>query len=88
MVTDAQAAQAVAGFTQAQVTKALQLIADGGVVETGFAAEFLTVSSDGHTHYLTAPDACQCRGSQRGGRIVPCYHQAAVRLYLAGKAAA
>jgi hypothetical protein len=71
---------AVAGFSAEQIDKALQLIADGGIVETGFAREWVTVSSDGSTHYLTAPDTCQCRAALCGRR---CYHQAAAAMLAA-----
>ncbi len=78
----------LAGFSKAQVDKARKLIAEGRITPTEWPDTYITVSSDGRTRYTTAPDACQCRGSMRGSRITPCYHQAAARLFAAASKAA
>jgi hypothetical protein len=88
---EAKVAKAAAGFTPAQVRKALRLIAENRVRETGFAGEYIVTGSEGD-HYLCSPRVCQCRGSRRvtgSGGVSACYHQLAVRLYQAatGKAA-
>lgn len=82
----AAAAEAVKGFAAAQVEKARELIADGGLipVRTGV---FRAVSSKGDATYLTHPQTCSCAAAKRG-RATPCYHSLAARLIVAsGKAA-
>ncbi len=77
---------AVAGFSPAQVQKALALIAEDRIQPTQFPGEFIVVSSDGVTHYLTTRDACQCPGAMRRNGLAKCKHQCSVRLYEAGSA--
>ena len=72
------AAAKVAADQPAQVTKALELIADGGIVRaTG--ALFLAMSSDGTVRYEVNPTAgsCSCKAGQYGR---PCYHKLAATL--------
>jgi hypothetical protein len=64
----------LATFSQAQIDKALALVGDNAIVETGLARTWVAVSSDGITRYLVTPDACQCPAG-RAGR--PCYHRCA-----------
>lgn len=61
-------------YTPEQVAKALQLIADGGIVATPLDGVYLTVSSDGHSRYQTMAEACNCRRGSTGRR---CYHMCA-----------
>ena len=77
-------ADAVKGYTAAQVDKARELIADGGMVPTGFARVWRTVSSDGSSYYLSAPETCNCAGGRHGRR---CYHSAAAAILAAARAA-
>lgn len=67
-------------FKPAQIEKARELIADGGLVPTGHAGVFRTVSSDGDVVYLTHAVTCSCPGGLHG-RV--CYHSLAVRLITA-----
>lgn len=78
-------AAAVRDFTAQQVTKALELIADNGLVPTRHAGVFRAVASDGTTTYLTHSDTCNCPAGLRSRNR--CYHSAAVRMVLARKAA-
>jgi hypothetical protein len=76
---------AVKDFSQAQVDKARELIADKGIIRTGFAGVFRTVSSDGAAYYLTAASGqCNCRAGLNGRR---CYHVAAAVMVQARRAA-
>ena len=77
-------AQAVKDFTTAQVDKARELIADGGLVPTKRPGVFRAVSSKGDGSYLAHSAACACPGGLHGRR---CYHSLAVRLVTAGKVA-
>jgi Family of unknown function (DUF6011) len=70
----------LAGFTAAQRDKAAELIGDKGIVPTGLAGVWRTVSSKGDSYYLTDIWACNCRAG-RGGR--PCYHRLAARILAA-----
>jgi hypothetical protein len=78
--------EAVKGFASAQVDKARELIADGGLVPTGRPGVFRAVSSRGDGSYLTHPATCSCAAAKRG-KATPCYHSLAARIVLAGKAA-
>ncbi len=77
-------AAAVADFTAAQVTKARELISDGGLVPTRRPGVFRAVSSDGTASYLTHSAACNCPAGLRGRS---CYHSLSVRIVSAGRAA-
>ena len=74
-------------FTAAQVARARELLADGGLISTNRAGVYQSVSSDGATTYLTHRAGCTCPAGTRGnGRT--CYHRAAARILGAtGKAA-
>lgn len=76
-----------AEFTAAQVARARELLVDGGLIPTGRAGVYQSVSSDGATTYLTHRAGCTCPAGTRGnGRT--CYHRAAARILGAtGKAA-
>ena len=76
-----------AEFTAAQVARARELLADGGLISTNRAGVYQSVSSDGATTYLTHRAGCTCPAGTRGnGRI--CYHRAAARILgTTGKAA-
>lgn len=78
--------RAVQGFTDDQVTRALALIAGGGVSKAaGLTATYVATSSDGMTRYVVDPYACQCAA---GRKQAPCYHRAAVLLLEADAEAA
>jgi len=70
-------ARAVADFTPQQITRALELIADNGIVPTARPGVFRSVSSDGTTTYLTHHAMCTCAGARHRSR---CYHIAAARM--------
>ena len=78
--------EAVRGFAQAQVDKARELIADGGLVPTSRPGVFRAVSSKGDGTYLTHPATCSCAAARRG-RATPCYHSLAASILVAAKAA-
>ncbi len=73
-------ADAIAGYTPEQVEKAVQLIADNGLIATGRAGVYQAASSDGSTSYLCTADICNCKGGSNYGR---CYHMLAVRIMAA-----
>lgn len=70
---------ALAAHTTAAVRKALELIADGGILPVG-NGRFLAVSSDGSTRYETTASGCACPAGSFGRS---CYHRAAVDLLAA-----
>ncbi len=72
---------AIRGFAQAQVDKARELIADGGLIPTGRPGVFRSVSSNGTGTYLTHSAACNCPGGLRGRTT--CYHVLAARILTA-----
>lgn len=75
---DIRLCEAVQGFTDDQVTRALALIAANGVVKAaGASAIYVATSSDGISKYLCDRWACQC---PTGRKQKPCYHRAAVLL--------
>ena len=79
--------EAVRGFAAAQIDKARELIADGGLIPTGRSGVFRAVSSKGDDTYLTHPATCSCAAARRG-KATPCYHSLAARLVMAtGKVA-
>ena len=75
--------EAVRGFAQAQVDKARELIADGGLVPTGRPGVFRAVSSNGTDTYLVHSATCNCPAALHGRQ---CYHVAAARILAAAKA--
>jgi hypothetical protein len=76
--------EAVKGFAQAQVDKARELIADGGLIPAGRPGVFRAVSSSGTDTYLVHSAACNCPAGLHG-RL--CYHVAGARILVAtGKA--
>jgi hypothetical protein len=80
-------AEVLKGFTAAQVDKARELIADGGLVPTSRPGVFRAVSSDGERTYLAHSATCGCPWGLRG-KAKACAHSLAVRIMLAsGKAA-
>ena len=83
----AQLAEILRGFTAAQVEKARELIADGGLVPTRHLGVFSAVSSNGTDVYLAHSATCTCPWGLRG-KAKACAHSLAVRIVLAsGKAA-
>ena len=64
-------------YTAEQVSKALELIADKGIVVSGMVKVFRAVSSDGTAYYLTAASVQRYRRAGLNGR----------RCYLAAVAA-
>lgn len=72
---------AVRGFKDAQVEKARELIADGGLVPTKRTGVFRAASSDGERSYLTHSATCACSAGLRGK--ARCYHSLAVRIVMA-----
>lgn len=70
-----------AGFKPATITKARELIADGGIIPVRGRRVFRAVSSDGTASYLTAPQACACKAGLRGKH--GCFHRAAATLLAA-----
>lgn len=79
------AAAKSAPFKPAQVTKAEELIADGGIVAIRGRRAFRAVSSDGTRTYLTAPQTCTCAAglkSERADQRV-CFHRIAASILAA-----
>lgn len=77
-------AKALAGFTAAQVEKARELIADGGLIATKRPGVYRAVSSKGDATYLSHSATCNCPAGLRSRTA--CYHVAAVRM-ITGRAA-
>ncbi|ANN16236.1 hypothetical protein SD37_11670 [Amycolatopsis orientalis] len=77
------AAAKVAAHKPAQVEKAVELIADGGLVlrRNGRNRVFEVVASNGTDRYLTAAQACTCKAGLRG--VSTCYHRIAAQLVTA-----
>lgn len=74
-VRAAALAEALREWSEAQVEKARELIADGGIVRTNRDGIFRAVSSDGTQNYLVAVTGnCNCRAGLLARR---CYHTAA-----------
>ncbi|MFI5065955.1 MAG: DUF6011 domain-containing protein [Streptosporangiales bacterium] len=83
----AQLAEILRGFTAAQIEKARELIADGGLIPTRRPGVFDAVSSDGTRTYKAHSATCTCPWGLRG-KAKACAHSLAVRIVLAsGKAA-
>lgn len=69
----------------AQVAKAQELIADGGIIAIRGRRAFRTVSTDGTRTYLTAPQTCTCAAglkSERADQRV-CFHRIAASILAA-----
>jgi hypothetical protein len=81
--------EAVKGFAAAQVDKARELIADGGLIPTGRPGVFRAVSSKGDGSYLvSAKGICGCAHGLRTMTAKFCYHVCSARILVAsGKAA-
>jgi excisionase family DNA binding protein len=71
-------------YKPAQVDKARELIAEGGILPTSRTGLYTAVSSDGTTTYLVHAAACTCPAGQRGKHA--CYHRAAVAILTAASA--
>jgi hypothetical protein len=74
---------ALAGLDDRQQDKALELIADGGIVATSHEGVAQVVSDDGGEVYLTSVTGhCSCpHGARRATATAKtCYHPGAVRL--------
>lgn len=65
----------VSGFKPAQVERARELIAQGGIIPVRGRRIFLAVSNEGDRTYLTAPEACCCKAGLKGR--YPCFHRIA-----------
>jgi hypothetical protein len=76
-----RAAAKVADHKPAQVAKALELVADGGIVPIRGRRVFAVVSTSGTGRYLTAPQACNCAAGRKGRTV--CYHRIAAQLLAA-----
>lgn len=63
------------GVTAAALDKAVELIADGGVVPVKGRTVFRMVSTDGQKRYLTHQSACTCPAGTKGRHL--CYHRVA-----------
>ncbi|MEU4804329.1 DUF6011 domain-containing protein [Actinosynnema sp. NPDC023587] len=76
-------AEATAGFKDAAIEKAEQVIADGGIVaiRTRHTPVFRVAASKGDGFYLAAPQACNCPAGLRS--IHPCYHRIAAAILTA-----
>lgn len=83
----AAAAEAVKGFTEAQIAAARELIADGAAVALRHAGAYRVVSADGSAVYTTAAEGCNCPWGLRRMLAKACKHQLAVRILVAAKAA-
>lgn len=81
-IRNAAATVELPGVKPAQHDKALELIADGGIVPTSRPGVFAAVSSDGTTTYLTdaGTGTCTCKAGQAGRY---CYHLAAAAILTA-----
>lgn len=79
-VRAAALAKATQGMKPETVAKAVQLIADGGIVRIR-GTVFKAASTDGSRVYRTAPQGCTCPAGVRGKYL--CYHRAAASMLLA-----
>lgn len=80
-----QQAAKVAPFKPAQIAKAEELIADGGIIAIRGRRAFRAVSTDGTRTYLTAPQGCTCAAglkSERADQRV-CFHRIAASILAA-----
>ena len=65
----------VSSFKPAQVERARELIAQGGIIPVRGRRIFLASSNKGDRTYLTAPQACDCTAGIKGR--YPCFHRIA-----------
>lgn len=75
---------ALEGLTEKQAAEAVEIVADGGVIEAREGV-FRVVSGDGTQSYITTPDGhCNCRWGLRRtlADTKVCKHVGAVRLVL------
>jgi hypothetical protein len=73
---------ALEGLTEKQAAEAVEIVADGGVIEAREGV-FRVVSGDGSQSYITTPDGhCNCRWGLRrtSADTKVCKHVGAVRL--------
>lgn len=73
-------AKATAGVKPELVAKAVELLADNGLVQIR-PTVFKSMSSDGTRAYRTAPQGCTCPAGVRGKYL--CYHRVAAAIALA-----
>jgi hypothetical protein len=74
---------ALAGLDDRQQDKALECVADGGVIPTGHQGVACVVSEDGESVYLTSVNGnCSCPHGVRHASATAktCWHPGAVRL--------
>ncbi len=71
----------LAAYTEEQVIKAAELIAENAIIDRGVPAFrigdqhlYQAVSSDGHLRYTATAESCTCKAGQYGRS---CYHRAA-----------
>jgi Family of unknown function (DUF6011) len=76
-----EAAARAAGFNQAAIDKARQLIAERAILPIRGRRIFTVISSNGVDLYLTAPQTCNCPAGLRGRH--GCYHRAAATMLAA-----
>lgn len=76
-----QQAAKVAPFKPAQVAKAEELIADGGIIAIRGRRVFRVVSTKGDATYLAAPQACNCAAGLKAKTV--CYHRVAAAIVAA-----
>jgi excisionase family DNA binding protein len=62
-------------YKPAQVERARELIAEGGIIPIRGRRIFLASSNKGDRKYLTAPQACNCAAGLKGR--YPCFHRIA-----------
>jgi Family of unknown function (DUF6011) len=80
-IRDAAAVIEIPGATPAQVTKAAQLIADGGIIPTSRKGIYRAVSSDGSVVYIVSVHGnCNCPHGLHATTARPCYHALAARI--------
>lgn len=72
---------AASAFKPAQVAKAEELIADGGILPIRGRRVFRVVSSNGAATYLAAPQACNCAAGLKSKNT--CYHRVAATILAA-----
>jgi hypothetical protein len=86
LIRKAVATIRIEDVSDAQHSKAVELIEAGGLVPSARPGVFFAVSSDGTTNYITDTGAgtCTCKAGERGRR---CYHLIAGHLVGAATAA-
>lgn len=83
-ITAAMKQADLTAWTSQQVSDALELIRDGGIVliRDPHSYAFRSTSSAGDAFYLTVTAACSCPAGQRE---LLCYHRAAVEILLTSR---